>query len=127
MLSFIFGNKKDHTKFTNVAVQGELVYVKFEITVTMHAYKVSCNLKNQLCPSLSLPVTKILENHCLPRVCHFCRVVWIQRCEAERTMQTVKQMWKKSGDMCMALVSYRATPLPWCNLRPVELLMGRHI
>ena len=27
----------------------------------------------------------------------------------------------------MALLSYRATPLPWCNLSPAELLMGRHI
>ena len=42
-------------------------------------------------------------------------------------VQTVKQMLKKSGDICMALLSYRATPLPWCNLSPAELLMGRHI
>ena len=27
----------------------------------------------------------------------------------------------------MALSSYRATPLPWCNLSPAELLTGRHI
>ena len=47
--------------------------------------------------------------------------------QAERTVQTVKQMLKKSGDMCMALLSYRATPLPWCNLSPAELLMGRQI
>ena len=45
--------------------------------------------------------------------------------QAERTVQTVKRMLKKSGDMCMALLSYRATPLPWCNLSPAELLMGR--
>ena len=27
----------------------------------------------------------------------------------------------------MALLSYRAIPLPWCNLSPAELLMGRCI
>jgi len=49
--------------------------------------------------------------------------------QAERTVQTVKQMLKKqlqerSGDPHMALPNYRATPLPWCNLSPTELLMG---
>ena len=34
--------------------------------------------------------------------------------QAERTVQTMKQMLKKSGDMCMALLRYRSTPLPWC-------------
>lgn len=47
--------------------------------------------------------------------------------QAERTVQMVKRMLKKSSDMCMALLSYQATPLPWCNLSPAELLMGRHI
>ena len=47
--------------------------------------------------------------------------------QAERTVQTVKKILKKSGDRYMALMSYRATPLPWCNLSPVELLMGRRI
>ena len=27
----------------------------------------------------------------------------------------------------MALLSYRATPLPWCGLSPAELLMGRRL
>ena len=27
----------------------------------------------------------------------------------------------------MALLTYRTTPLPWCNLTPAELLMGRII
>ena len=27
----------------------------------------------------------------------------------------------------MALLSYRATPMPWCGLSPAELLMGRRI
>ena len=47
--------------------------------------------------------------------------------QVERTVQTVNQMLKKSGNICMALLSYWATPLPWCNLSPAELLMGRHI
>ena len=31
------------------------------------------------------------------------------------------------ADMYMALLSYRTTPLPWCNLSPAELLMGRQL
>ena len=27
----------------------------------------------------------------------------------------------------LALLIYRATPLPWCNLSPSQLLMGRHL
>jgi len=27
----------------------------------------------------------------------------------------------------MAILSYRATPLPWCNLSTAELLMGRRL
>lgn len=45
MLSFIFGDKKGNMKLTNVAVQSELVYIKFEITVTMPTLAVSRNLK----------------------------------------------------------------------------------
>ena len=29
--------------------------------------------------------------------------------------------------MYLALLSYRATPLPWCRLSPVESLMGRRL
>ena len=47
--------------------------------------------------------------------------------QAERTVQTVKRLLTKSTDRYMALLSYRATPLPWCNLSPAELLMGRRI
>ena len=27
----------------------------------------------------------------------------------------------------MALLTYRTTPLTWCNLTPAQLLMGRHL
>ena len=47
--------------------------------------------------------------------------------QAERTIQTVKHILRKSDDPYLALLSYRATPLPWCNLSPSELLMGRRL
>ena len=46
--------------------------------------------------------------------------------QAERTVQTVKGLLK-SEDPYMALLSYRATPLPWCGLSPAELSMGRKV
>ena len=27
----------------------------------------------------------------------------------------------------MALLSFRATPIPWCSFSPAELLMGRRV
>ena len=42
-------------------------------------------------------------------------------------VQTVKRMVIRSTDPHLALLSYRATPLAWCNLSPAELLMGRRI
>ena len=47
--------------------------------------------------------------------------------EAERSVQTVKRLLSKFEDPSLALLSYRATPLPWCNLSPAELLMGRRL
>ena len=45
----------------------------------------------------------------------------------ERTVKTVKQRLNQSTDPYMAMLSYRATPLPWCGFSPAELLMGRRI
>ena len=46
----------------------------------------------------------------------------------EQTVQTIKQLFKKTpNDPQMTLLTYRATPLPWCGLSPAELLMGRRI
>ena len=46
---------------------------------------------------------------------------------AERMVKTVKKLLNGTSDMFMALLSYRATPLPWCSLSPGELLMGRRL
>ena len=46
---------------------------------------------------------------------------------AERMVKTVKALLKESPDVYLALLSYRATPLPWCQLSPPELLIGRRI
>ena len=47
--------------------------------------------------------------------------------QAERTVQTVKGFLKEAKDPSMALLAYRSTPFPWCNLSPAELLMGRRL
>ena len=46
---------------------------------------------------------------------------------AERTVKTIKSLFANSQDPYMALMSYRATPLPFCKLSPAELSMGRQI
>jgi transposase InsO family protein len=46
---------------------------------------------------------------------------------AERAVQTAKELLKESKDPFMSLLIYRTTPLPWCNLSPAELLMGRQL
>ena len=47
--------------------------------------------------------------------------------QAERAVKTVKKLLKNSKDPFLALLAYRATPLPWCGRSPSELLMGRKI
>ena len=46
---------------------------------------------------------------------------------AERTVKTVKFLFIGTSDPHLALHSYRAIPLPWCLISPVELLFGRKI
>ena len=46
---------------------------------------------------------------------------------AERTVKTVKSILRDSLDPYIALLSYRTTPLPFCQLSPTELLMGRKV
>ena len=46
---------------------------------------------------------------------------------AERTVKTVKRLIEHSSDPYRALLSYRATLIPWCALTSAELFMGRKI
>ena len=45
----------------------------------------------------------------------------------ERTVGTMKRFLQHAHDPYMAILSFRATPLPWCMLSPAELLFGRKI
>ena len=47
--------------------------------------------------------------------------------QAERSVQTVKNLLKKSDDPYTSLLSYRTTPLSWCEQSPAELSMGRRL
>ena len=47
--------------------------------------------------------------------------------QVERTVKTVKKLLSGSNDPCLSLLAYCTTPLPWCNLSPAQLLMGRQI
>ena len=47
--------------------------------------------------------------------------------QVERMVQTMKRMIQKSQDPYLAIMSYRATPHPWCRMSPTELLMGRRM
>ena len=47
--------------------------------------------------------------------------------QAERAVKTAKQLLKNADDPFVALLSYRATPLPWCGKSTAELLMGRKL
>ena len=45
----------------------------------------------------------------------------------ERMVKTVKKLLQQSDHPCLALLTFRSTSLPWCNLSPAELLMGRRL
>lgn len=45
--------------------------------------------------------------------------------QAKCTVKTVKRLFKDTDDPHM--LSYRTTPLPWCDISPAELLMGRRV
>ena len=45
----------------------------------------------------------------------------------ERAVKTVKKLLSDSNDPYLLLLAYHTTPLPWCNLSPAQLLMGRQI
>ena len=47
--------------------------------------------------------------------------------QAERSVQTIKNLLKKADDPYIALLSYRATPLSWCDFSPAKLCMGRRL
>ena len=47
--------------------------------------------------------------------------------QAERAVQTIKKLLKKSDDPYLSLLTYRSTPLQWCGYSPAELLMGRRL
>ena len=39
----------------------------------------------------------------------------------------MKHLLEDSQDIHLALLTYRATPMPWCGLSPAELLIGRRV
>ena len=47
--------------------------------------------------------------------------------QAERSVQTVKHLLRNAEDPFLALLAYRATPMPWCGKSPAELLMARSL
>jgi len=47
--------------------------------------------------------------------------------QVERTVKTVKRLLSQLNDPFLALLTYQATPLPWCGYSPTQLLMGRNV
>ena len=44
---------------------------------------------------------------------------------AEKTVKTFKGLLEQTTDPYLALLTYRATPFPWCGLSPAKLLIGQ--
>ena len=44
--------------------------------------------------------------------------------QAERAVQTTKQLLSSGADPALSLLSYRTAAMPWCGYSPAELLMG---
>ena len=47
--------------------------------------------------------------------------------QAERAVQIVKHLWRKTSDRHKALLDYRTTPLESTQLSPAQMLMGRRL
>ena len=47
--------------------------------------------------------------------------------EVERSVQTVKKLWRKNDDQYLALLDYQTTPFPDIDLSPAQLLIGRRL
>ena len=47
--------------------------------------------------------------------------------QAEKGVQIVENLWRKSKDPYLALLDYRATPMESCGLSPSQLLMSRRL
>ena len=54
---------------------------------------------------------------------HYCQSNGL----AERTVKTVKGLLEQTTDPYLALLTYRATPFPWCGLSPAKLLIGQRL
>ena len=46
---------------------------------------------------------------------------------AKCMVKTIKSILGETPDIYLALLSYKATSLPWCRLSPAELLMDRQL
>ena len=68
-------------------------------------------------------ITKLLMNIIIYHILHHPQ----GNGEAQQAVKTVKKLLKDSNDPNLALLSYRSTPLSWCQHSPAEILMGRQI
>ncbi len=76
----------------------------------------------------TIQLSRILEDYGIAHTMSSPRYPQSNR-QAQHTVQTVKQLLRQSAasDPYRALLNYQNTPLPWCNLSPAELCMGRRM